>query len=264
MKDKLFTIIDGEPIVTAPLVNIPEYKKLWKEDTTDDKSMYKKWLLYIYKTYDYRSDMYELDNKEYLIKKEVFGKSNIRINKTVHDCINVYIQRNGVAEQSILEGAIRNAYSVNASLGELVNTSKQFENVIKALDKQIKDALSDDQILSAASMIEKRLDLQTKQLALVDKAASMTPKVEKSIDSIINIRQKVEKAISKLDDSRKLENFIIDEFITKREAGIYTINKYTKSDEKYINNQNKDSDTIQSDVISAEPDIEWDEEFEED
>ena len=59
MRKRLFNIIDGEPVVTAPLVNLKSFKKLWDTDKTDDKSVYKKWMLYIYYMYDYNSEFFE-------------------------------------------------------------------------------------------------------------------------------------------------------------------------------------------------------------
>jgi hypothetical protein len=223
MKRRLFDIVNGEPVITAPLVNLSAFKKVWDEDKTDDKSVYKKWMLYIYYVSDYRSDFYELEDKEKQALKEVFGRADYKIPKKVDACIEEYITRNTPAEQRSLDGAIKSADAITATLNEFQQNNKQNQKVIEALEGEVDKALKAGESLLAAEYMTQKIDIQTKQLDVLKKAADMIPKIEKNIESIVNLRRRVEEALDKVYDSREvLENFIIDEFINKKELGLYS------------------------------------------
>lgn len=225
MKDRLFTIVNGEPIVEAPLVNLGPFKKLWREDRTDDKSTYKKWMLFIYYMCDYRSDFFELDSdvKQKEALKEVFQRTNYPIPHKVELCMEEYRKRNTPSEQRALESAIVSADNINKQLGELQQNSAQLEKLITLIEKQIDAHMKNDEIEQAMIKMEQKMDLQKRQMDLLKLGADLIPRVEKAVESIISLRNKVEKAMKKIQESKELtENFIVDEFISKKEKGDYT------------------------------------------
>jgi hypothetical protein len=222
MRDRLFTIIDGEPVVTAPLVNLKSFKKLWETDKTEDKSIYKKWMLYIYYMYDYRSEFFEEKDKESKILKEVFGKTDVRIPKRLTPCIDDYISRNTPAEQRTLQAAINSADNIADNLSKLQQNVSQLDNVIEALEKQVDKSLKEGDVLVCVELTKEKLKIQESQMTLINKSADLIPKIERNVESIINLRDKVEKSMNKISDSgENLESYIIDDFLTKKELGVY-------------------------------------------
>jgi len=222
MRDRLFTIIDGEPVVTAPLVNLKSFKKLWETDKTEDKSIYKKWMLYIYYMYDYRSEFFEEKDKESKILKEVFGKTDVRIPKRLTPCIDDYISRNTPAEQRTLQAAINSADNIADNLSKLQQNVSQLDNVIEALEKRVDKSLKEGDVLVCVELTKEKLKIQESQMTLINKSADLIPKIERNVESIINLRDKVEKSMNKISDSgENLESYIIDDFLTKKELGVY-------------------------------------------
>lgn len=222
MRDRLFTIIDGEPVVTAPLVNLKSFKKLWETDKTEDKSIYKKWMLYIYYMYDYRSEFFEEKDKESKILKEVFGKTDVRIPKRLTPCVNDYVSRNTPAEQRTLQAAINSADNIADNLSKLQQNVSQLDNVIEALEKQVDKSLKEGDVLVCVELTKEKLKIQESQMTLINKSADLIPKIERNVESIINLRDKVEKSMNKISDSgENLESYIIDDFLDKKDLGVY-------------------------------------------
>jgi hypothetical protein len=225
MRKRLFSIHDNEPVITAELVNLSHFKKLWDEDKTKDKSNYKKWLLYIYYMCDYESSFFELNNKEEEVLNEIFpGKTNVVINNTVKNCMKVYVERNTVAEQRSLEGAIKSVESINDNLQRLQQDSGQLEVLLKAIENKVNESLDQDKVDDSIKWMNKKLELEEKHLDITKKIADLIPKIDGNIQSITNLREKVEEAIlKKLEKSNdKIENFMIDSLIADKERRIYT------------------------------------------
>lgn len=225
MRNILFDIVDGSPIINAPLVNLKQFKRLWELDKTEDKSEYLKWLLYIYYMCDYRSAFFEVSFKEEKVMEEVFGDTNISIPIQVKDCMAVYIERNTIAEQRALEGTITTTDSITDTLSGFRSSSNQLQEIIDLIDLQIQNAIDDTNHALASSLMKQKMDLQNQQLDIIKKAADMIPKVEKNVEALLSLRKKVEEALDKHEDfSGKLENFIVHDFIDKRLSGAYTRN----------------------------------------
>ena len=224
MRDRLFSVIDNQPIVTAELINLRASKRLWEQDKTKDKSNYKKWLLYIYFMCDYRSPYFEETNKEKLILKNIFQDSTQRVPRLkLQDCIDTYISRNTPAEQRSLEAAINSAESITSDLRELQKEDKQFNMLIAALDKEIETLIKMGQAGAATEVMKDKLTLQEKRMNLTKNSSDLIPKIEKNVEVIINLREKVEKAVKKIEtSSSKVENFMIDSLIAEKEVGKYT------------------------------------------
>ena len=213
----MFSIVDGEPIIEAPLVNLKVFKDLWKADDSDDKHIYKNWMLYVYYMCDYRSDFYELQDKETRILLEIFGDRHIKAPRGTIKCMEEYTQRNCPAEQRALDSAIIAAENINSTLSQVQQNARQMDDVISGLDREIKNSTD---ILVKVELMKEKFTLQDKQFTLIKNCADLIPKIEKSVESIINLRSKVEKAMLKLVDSKeRIENYIIDDFIASRERG---------------------------------------------
>lgn len=224
MRDRLFTIVDGEPVVTAPLVNLKTFRKLWDHDKSDDKSLYKKWMAYIYHMCDYRSDFYELEDKEKQVLLEVFDRSDISAPKVVQACMEEYKRRNCPVEQRTLDTTIASADNISDNLAELQKDVVQNEKLIGQIERQIENALKADETMIAIELTKEKLAIQKSQLDLVKTSADLIPKLEKNVESVMNLREKVEKSLNKVRESKDLiERFIIDDFLMKKERGEYVM-----------------------------------------
>lgn len=227
MRNRLFDVVNGEPVVTAPLINLSAFRKLWDSDTTEDKSVYKKWLMYIYYMYDYKSEFFEQKNKEEEILFELFGSRTYRVpSKKLKDCIKEYVDKNTCSEQRTLEAAISSADSVTDNLKKINKNANELDSILERLDKEIVRSLKEDNTVKAVELTKEKLELQTVQMNLIKQSSDLIPKIEKSVESIISLRDKVDRAINSLDESGdKLEDYIIDEFINNK-----YMNKYTGDD----------------------------------
>lgn len=219
MRDRIFTIVDGNPIVTAPMVNLEPFKSLWLTDTSDDKHVYNKWMRYIYDTCDYRSDFFELKDKEPVLLLDLFGRSDYPVPARVQRCQDEYRKRNTPAEQRSLESAINAADGITDIMAKLKQDIKQFDVTIKDLDKII-DAQTD--VLARIELLKEKMGLQEKVIDLAKTMADIIPKIEKNVDSIISLRNKVELAVAKIADSKeKIENYMVDDLIGAKEKGYF-------------------------------------------
>lgn len=217
MRDRIFSIVDGEPIVTAPMVNLKHFKELWEMDTSEDKGSYKRWMRFIYDSCDYRSDYFELKDKEEAILLDLFGRSNYSIPPKVQRCQEEYRRRNTPAEQRSLESAINSADGINDTVAKMKQDVKQFDDTMKELDKLIN---SQTDVLARMELLKEKMVLQDKLMGLVKNMADIIPKIEKNVSSIVNLRTTVEASVAKIQDSKeKVENYMIDDFINAAERG---------------------------------------------
>lgn len=219
MRKRLFNIVDGEPVIEAALVNLTAFRKLWDKDSSDDKSLYKQWMLYIYYMYDYESEFYELSDKEEKVCEEVFNKKKVSIPKEIEDCIKEYRSKNVPVEQRTLDAAIATADSVTSSINKLQRSADQMDDVIAALDKEIKNALKAGESMVAVELTKEKLTIQKQLLDITDKSSSLIPKIEKSVNSIITLRASVEKAVANdKSNNTRIENYLIDDLIIAKEV----------------------------------------------
>jgi hypothetical protein len=225
MKNRLFDIINGEPVVTAPLLNLKAFRNLWNLDKTDDKSIYKKWLLYIYYMYDYKSEFHDQKDKQEKVLKEVFNTKHVKIpHKKLDPCIKEYIEKNTCAEQRTLEAAIASADSVTENITKFQQESRQTEEVINLLEVEIKNCVKAKETLLAVELTKQKLELQEKQLEIIKKSSDLIPRIQKGIESIVLLREVVDNALlKKQSDGDTLEDYIIDSFLDKKIAGKYTL-----------------------------------------
>lgn len=223
MRDRLFSVIDGEPVITAPLVNLRNFRKLWERDKTDDKSIYKKWMAFIYYTCDYRSDFYEMKDKEEKALLDLFDRSDYPVPSRVRECQDEYRKRNTPAEQRALDSAINSAEAINEAAVKMRQDAAQIDTIISQLDEEI-DKQTD--VLNKIALLNKKMELQEKQLGLVKNTADLIPKIEKAVQSIVNLRAQVETAVMRIQDSKdRVEEFMIDSFIGEVEKGEFTLSE---------------------------------------
>ena len=218
MRDRLFTVIDGEPIIEAPFINLEPFKKLWDQDKSDDKSQYKKWLLYLYYTCDYRSEYYNIKNKQEIVLDHIFGPKVTKIPPIVLSCQEAYMLHNTIPEQRSLEAAVSSADSLCDTIKDFQQDSTQMTQVLSLIEREIDNSIKNQDLEDVTKWTTKKLELQEKYLNLASKAAALVPAIEKSVVTMISLRKKVEESIWTLDESgSKLEDYIIDEFIAGRE-----------------------------------------------
>lgn len=217
MRNKLFDVVDDQPVVNALLLNLGPFKDLWESDKSEDKSVYIKHLMYIYYVADPRSPFFDSDSeeKEKDIKREVYGRTNYRTPNKVLKCIEEYRKRNTSAETRALESAIVVCDDITYRMSKRSKDHAEFDNLIDEIDSEIKNAQGTSEKIV---LMQKKLELQDKNLELAKKAADMIPRLKSQVESMIEMRDQVENAIAQIEGSNKaIENFIIDDFIAEEE-----------------------------------------------
>lgn len=218
LANRLFEIIDDQPVITPVLVNLSCFKKLYLEDKTIDKSKYAQQLLYIWYTCDPGSPFFNSENKEEEVAKEVFGKK-FTITKSMQDCIEEYKKRQSTPETRSFE---RTMSIVDNMTGGLVKDHKQlkeWERLIEDTNTLLQSLGKDPSDIEARyELMERKIELESKFIKTAEAMAGIVPKIQKQVESLIEMRKQVEKSKVELDsddNNDAISNFIIDMFIDK-------------------------------------------------
>lgn len=223
---KLFDVIDDQPVINAVLINLGPFKELWESDTSEDKSLYKKYLLYIWYTHSPKSPYFnsKKSEKEKDIKKEVFGRTNYPISKKGEACIEEYVKRNTTPEIRALDAAISVCDDITDRLRTTSKSAKEFDRLIEDIDRAIAKCDDNNNGLDKRIILTKqKLELQSSNLNLAKTASDLIPKLRLQIESMVTLREQAAKSMYSLSDSKDtIENFIIDDFIS--ESNLETLN----------------------------------------
>jgi hypothetical protein len=215
---KLFDVVDDEPIVNAVVINLGPFKKLYQEDTSEDKSTYAKQLQYIWYANDPTSPLFNAEDKEQDAMILSFGKE-VKFNKTMLDCIEEYRKRQSTPETRTLEKTIKLCDNMINDLNKSKQGIDEFNRLVDDINKLLKKMNNtEDDVVKRIELIGKKMDLEKKMLDEAKNVSDLIPKIGKQMESIIEMRKKVEKSLVDLDsESNKdaVSNFIIDKFIAK-------------------------------------------------
>ena len=223
---KLFDVIDDQPTINAVLINLGPFKDLWESDNTEDKSLYKKYLLYMWYMNSPKSPYFnsKKSEKDKDVRKAVFGRTNYPISKKAEACIEEYVKRNTTPEIRALDAAISVCDDITDRLRTTSKSAKEFDRLIDDIDKAIaKCTDGPDGLAERILLTKQKLELQGDNLSLAKTASDLIPKLKTQIEAMVTLREQAAKSMYSLSDSKDtIENFIIDEFIT--ESNLETLN----------------------------------------
>ena len=183
-----------QPYLNPIGINIPEFKKIWEADKSEDKSQYAKELAYIYHMCEYDSPYYDLENKEDRIIKDFIGKTSWRKPKRVDNAMEVYRSMDTASERRSLDAAVIACDAVASDLKQVRNESKALQNLLDEIDSEIKGAAD---VYARMELMKEKLFLQKEKMAISKTITDVFPKLEKTVESLINLRKKVTKAVYK-------------------------------------------------------------------
>jgi hypothetical protein len=218
LANRLFEIVDDEPVYSPVLVNLKCFKKLYEEDKSSDKSKYAQQLMYIWYLCDCGSPFFNSEDRETEVSNEVFGKK-ITITKSLQACVDEYKKRQSTHETRAFERTAMLCDNMTAGLTKDNQQLLEWERLIQDVNDLLKSLGKDPTDIEARfELMERKIDLEAKFIKTASDMSSMIPKIEKQVDALIELRKKVEKSKIDIDsDSNKdsISNFLIDEFIDK-------------------------------------------------
>jgi len=194
LKDKLFTVINDQPYLNPVGINIPEFKRLWEGDKTEEKVDYAKELAYIYHMWEYASPYFDRKNKEDEIIKDFIGKSRWKPTKRVLAALAKYKSLDGTAEKRALNAAVATCDALADDLGQLRQDTDQLEKILTEIDTEIKMA---DSIHQKVELMKMKLDLQEQKMKIAKMIMDTMPKLEKTIETTLLLRKKVTTSVFK-------------------------------------------------------------------
>lgn len=218
LANRLFEVIDDEPVYTPVLINLSCFKKMYMEDKSEDKSAYAKQLVYMWYLWDPGSPFFNSENKEAEVMKEVYGKK-VALSKSLVACIDEYKKRQSTFEIRAFERTAVLCDNMTAGLAKDNQQLVEWERLIDDVNALLKTLGKDpDDIAARFELMERKIELEAKLIKTASEMSSMIPKIEKQVDALLEMRKKVEKAKVEIDsDNNKdsISNFIIDQFIDK-------------------------------------------------
>lgn len=214
LANKLFEVINDEPIYTAVLINLPAFKKLYLEDKTETKSTYAKHLAFIWYYHDLKSPYRDSDNR---LEDAMFGAygKQIKITKTLQACMDEYLKRQSTAETRSLDSALAMCDQMVATLKNNSADNEEYYRLIKDLDASMKE---EDDIDERITLAESKIKIEESISKKIKDNADLIPKINKLVESTMDLRNKLKKVIEDMDSSSNrdsINNFIITELIKK-------------------------------------------------
>jgi hypothetical protein len=218
-KNKLFDIVDDEPVINPLIVNLGPFKKLYKKDKSVDKNKYKSQLQYCFYMGDYDSPIYnmETEEKKLMACELSFGNKNVSRNITLllQEALNLYIKCQSTVERRTLDSNVISCDSLNNNLKNMRQSSDTLFKILDELDKEIANTTDvEDKVM----YFEKKQSLEQAMLNNSKTISDLISKSSKLLETIIDLRQKANKAHSELEST--IDDFLIDEFIIEKENKI--------------------------------------------
>ena len=212
LANKLFEVINDEPVYTPVLINLPCFKKLYLEDKSNTKSTYSKHLAFIWYYCDVKSPYKDSEDRLKDCMFAAYGK-NIVITKTLQACIDEYVKRQSTAETRSLDSALKMCDEMIATLQKNSADNEEYYRLIKDLDDKMKEEDDIDERITYSDMKLKLEDAISKK---IKDNADLIPKINKLVESTLDLRSKLKKVIEEIDTNSNREsivNFIIYDVI---------------------------------------------------
>ena len=214
LANKLFEMVNDEPVFTPVLINLPVFKKLYAKDKSDTKKKYAKDFAFIWYFCDPKSPFRDSQDRIGDAYFAAYGTRNVTIPKELQDCIDEYILRQSTAETRSLDSSLRVCDNLINTLKKSEEDTSEYLRLIKDLDNQMKEI---DDLDDRITLAESKLKLEK---ALADKtkdSADLIPKITKLVESLLDLRTRVKKSVEDLenDNTNAIQNFIIYDIISK-------------------------------------------------
>ena len=209
-EDRVFIMRGDQPSLNAVGLNIPEFKVLWINDTSDDKSQYAKELAFVYHMCTYRSPYYDVPNKKEAVCRDYFGDKNYKISKRLTDAMRAFDEKRNVAEMRALDAESGSCDMIAKDIKEMEMESSEFNKLIKEIDAEIKGTKDID---AKIKLMESKMKLQKQKLEINDMIIGLGVKLEKQIESLKNLRERVTKQEYNGEMSQVIDSFLVDDIV---------------------------------------------------
>jgi hypothetical protein len=218
LADRLFQIIDDEPVYTPVLINISCFKELYMADTTDDKHKYAQHLLYIWYTCDPASPYFYAEDKLEEAALEVYGRSKV-ITKTLKKCMEEYSKRQSTPMIRAFERAMKITDQNESILNRDKKQMEEWERLITDCNELMSTlGKNPEDIATRIDLMDRIEDLEAKKLKRQSEMSKMIPTINKQVKELLELKKEVDKDRMQLnsDDTKEaISNYIVDEFIDK-------------------------------------------------
>jgi hypothetical protein len=211
LKDKLFIVRDDQPYLNPVGINVPEFKKLWEADKTEEKAQYAKELAYIFHMCDYQSPYFDIDNKHEEVAKAYMGGPKYKPTKRVTNAIEMYKKMQYGPEHRALDAAVALGDSLTETAMQANQETTSLSKLLEKIDVEAK--LAND-VYTEMALAKEKLDIRKQSLDIAKASTDLIGKIDKNIDSLLMIRRKVTTATyQSADNPNSIDKFLIDEFL---------------------------------------------------
>lgn len=218
LSNRLFQILDDEPVYCPILINLKSFKALYILDKTDDKHKFAQHLLYIWYTCDPSSPYFNSEEKELDAALEVYGRSKV-ITKQLRRCMDEYTKRQSTPMIRAYNRAMRITDQTEAILQKNQDEVAEWSRLIDDITTLLKSlGTNPEDILNRIELMERLEDLKAKKLKHDLETANMIPKIHNQVKDLLELKKEVDKDRLQLDsddNKENIANFIVDEFIEK-------------------------------------------------
>jgi hypothetical protein len=211
LKDKLFIVRDDQPYLNPVGINVPEFKKLWEADISEEKAQYASEVAYVFHMCDYQSPYFDLHNKHEEVSKAYMGSGKYKPTKRVENAIEIYKKMQYGPEHRALDAAIALGDSLTDTATQATNETSSLGNLLNKIDVEAK--LAND-VYTEMALAKEKLDIRKQSLDIAKISTDLIGKIDKNIDALLMIRNKVTKATyQSADNPNSIDKFLIDEFL---------------------------------------------------
>jgi len=216
LSNRLFQVINDEPVYSPVLINIKCFKELYSLDNSEDKHKYAQHLLYIWYTCDPNSPYFNSESKLDDAAMEVYGRKK-KITKVLEKCMTEYKKRQSTPMIRAYERAMQVTDQNTNQLVSSQESIEEWKRLIKDSTETLKTlGKNPEEIVDRIELTERIADLELKILKKSKEMVSLIPLIDKQVQSLLDLKKKVDKDRMQLDsDDNKdsISNYIIDEFI---------------------------------------------------
>jgi hypothetical protein len=215
-RNRLFDIVDDEPVINALIINIGPFNKLYLLDKDENKSKYISQLQYCYYVGDYDSPLYNMEKDEQILEacNLCFGSGNVsrHVTKALEAAVALYIKCQSTVEKRTLEGCKLALDALNKNLANTKRSSSLLTDLLLDIDSAIKKETDLD---IRMELFGSKQELEQKALANDKAMSDLVVRSSKVLDTINELTEKANKSHSLAEDI--LGSYMIDELLTKRE-----------------------------------------------
>lgn len=167
----IFTIRNNIPTVTLEGVNIPEFKAIWMADESEDKTLARKELAYVYHVASSKSSYAKLPEyeREGEVRRDFIGDESWQPSALVQDAITKFRRLNTTELMRLLDAASGVADKLadyfrgvdfeevtmqgnqKYEAGDVISSLSKLANVVKSI-RELKEQVEKDQEISAEKL----------------------------------------------------------------------------------------------------------------